>query len=159
MDQSGAAIKEPCSFPSTATPAPTSFDPYRFECSPSPELRTPEPPKCTALGFWMLLSTALFIPLVAHLCCAASSPTPRYVVDVRRPRGLAPRQNLAGVMLDGPDDPPGTGITPLVLAGDHRCALSCPILARAAVGSNLFARLQLILCHHCCGEHQLQARR
>jgi len=105
----------------------------------------------------MLLLTALFVSLTALLGCAASNPTPRYVVDVRRPRGLAPRQNIAGVMLDAPDGTPGTGITPLVLASDHRCVLSCPILAQVTSGTDLPACLQLILHHYCCGEHQLQA--
>ena len=106
----------------------------------------------------MLLVTALFVSLAA-LGYAASSPTPRYVVDVRMPRGLAPRQNIAGVMLDGPSDTPGTGITPLVLASDHRYASNYPILARMASGPDLSVCVQLILCHHCCGEHQLQACR
>ena len=77
----------------------------------------------------MLLLTALLVSLTALLGCAASNPTPRYVVDVRRPRGLASRQNIAGVMLDAPDGPPGTGIIPLVLANDHRCALKYLVLA------------------------------
>ena len=105
----------------------------------------------------MLRLTALFVSLTALLGCAASNPTPRYVVDVRRPRGLAPRQNIAGVMLDAPNDPRGTGIIPLVLANDHRCVLGCPILAQVASGPDLPTWLQLILRHYCCGEHQLQA--
>ena len=105
----------------------------------------------------MLLLTALFVSLSALLGCSASSPALRYVVDARRPRGLAPRQNIAGVMLDGPSDPPGTGITPLVLAADHRCALNYPILARETSGPEPSTYLQLILCNNCRGEHQLQA--
>ena len=107
----------------------------------------------------MLPLAALFVSLTALLGCAASNPTPRYVVDVRRPRGLAPRQNIAGVMLDSSNDPPGTGIIPLALANDHKYVPSCPILARAASDTDLLVCLQLILRHHCCGEHQLQACR
>jgi hypothetical protein len=71
----------------------------------------------------MLLFTALFISLTIFLGSVASNPSsgPRYVVDVRRPRGLAPRQNVAGIMLDSPNAP-GTGITHLVLASDQRYA-------------------------------------
>lgn len=84
-------------------------------------------PKCTdcALGFRMLLLAALFISLAAFLGCAASKPSPRarYVVDVSRPRGLVPRQKIAGVMLGSQNSVPGTGITRLVLASDHRYSL------------------------------------
>jgi len=111
-----------------------------------------------ALGFRMLLLVALFVSSTAFFGCAASrpSPGPTYVVDVRRPRGLVPRQNIAGVMLGPPDDIPGTGITPLVLASDHTYALIYPILVQTPFGPNPLAPLQLILCHHFCGEHQLQ---
>ena len=77
------------------------------------------------------------------------------MAGVGRPRGLVSRQNITGVILDSPNDIPGTGITPLVLTGDHRYAPTHPILARASFDPNLLARLQLILCHDCCGEHHL----
>jgi len=106
----------------------------------------------------MLLLATLFISLTVSFGCAAArpSPRPRYVVDVRRPRGLAPRQNVAGVVLDSPNDVPGTGITRLVFASDHRYPPTHPILAQAP-GPHLLTRSQFILCHHCCREHQFQA--
>lgn len=107
----------------------------------------------------MLLSVTFFVSLTALFGCAASrsSPRPRYVTGVRTPRELVPRENIAGVRLDSPNNVPGTGIASLVLASDHRCAQSCPILAQKSSGPNLRARSQFILCHDCCGEHHLQA--
>ena len=86
----------------------------------------------------MLLLTPSLLLLTALSGCAASrpGPRPRYVVDVGRPRGLAPRQNVAGVVLDSPSDVPGAGITPLVLASDHRCVSSYFVPARAPFGPN-----------------------
>lgn len=66
----------------------------------------------------MLFLAALFFSLTTLLGCTASNPSPRHVVDVRA-RGLAPRQNIAGVMLDSPNNVPGTGITLLALASDQ----------------------------------------
>jgi hypothetical protein len=88
----------------------------------------------------MLLQAASLISLIAILGCAASTPdpAPRHVVDVRRPRGLAPRQNIAGVMLDSPNNVPGTGITRLVLASDQRCVPSCYPDASCALNDWLF---------------------
>lgn len=75
----------------------------------------------SALGLRMLLSVALFVSLTTFLGCAASSPgqISRHAVDARRARELTPRQNIAGVMLDSPNNVPGTGITHLVLASDR----------------------------------------
>ena len=78
----------------------------------------------------MLLLAVLFVSLTALSGYAASSPSPGYVVDVRRPRGLAPRQNIPGVVLDAQNYIPGTGISRLVLASDQRYAPSCPTLAK-----------------------------
>ena len=86
----------------------------------------------------MLLLTALFLSLTTLLASAVSTPSsrPRYVVDVRRPRGLASRQNIAGVVLDSPNDVPGTGITHLVLASDQRYVPRHSPLAQGPVGTN-----------------------
>ena len=83
----------------------------------------------TALGFRMLLPAALFIALTTLFDCAASSSTPRpgHVVDVRRPRGLVPRQNIPPLVLNSTSDAPAAGIAHLVLASDQRCASNCPI--------------------------------
>ena len=83
----------------------------------------------TALGFRMLLPAALFIALTTLFDCAASSstPRPRHVVDVRRPRGLVPRQNIPPLVLNSTSDAPAAGIAHLVLASDQRCASNCPI--------------------------------
>lgn len=80
----------------------------------------------------MLFSAALFFSLTTLLGCNAANPSPslRHVVDVRA-RGLVPRQNIASVMLDSPNNVPGTGITRLALASDQRCVLDCPVPAQA----------------------------
>ncbi|KAF9779036.1 acid protease [Thelephora terrestris] len=69
----------------------------------------------------MLLSVALFVSLTTFLGCVASStdPNPNHAADVRRPRGLAPRQNIAGVRLGSSNNTSGSGITRLVLASDQ----------------------------------------
>lgn len=105
----------------------------------------------------MLLLVTLLVSLNAFFGCAASkpSPNPRYVTGVRTPRGLVPRQDIAGVRLDSPNSVPGTGIIPLVLASDHRCAQGYPILRLESSGYNVLARPQFILCNDCCGEHFL----